>query len=235
MPAKKNSSKRSENRYTSAPSKADAPKAKEIPSKEISAKAVEPKLPPVVAASGSSAAAETRIVSPATSSAAATLIAALRQSDADVARDAATSLGALGESAAVEPLIQVLNNVDGYYHSVVRAAAAASLGKLGDRRAVEPLIDAIGDSLAEPSAEAIRALAAIGDSRAVSPLIDVVRNPNGFFLPIARRAAVVALSRFQSDQKAAGELLTVSTNPWEDPVIRQAAIDGVGPSTKNRS
>jgi len=234
MPAKKNSSKRSESRYTSAPSKADASKAKEIPTKDISAKAVEPKLPPVVAASGASAAAaETRIAAPATSSAAAALIAALRQSDADIARDAATSLGALSESAAVEPLIQVLNNVDGFYHAVVRAAAAASLGKLGDRRAVQPLIDSINDSLAEPSAEAIRALAAIGDSRAVSPLIDVVRNPNGFFLPIARRAAVVALSRFQSDQKAAGELLSVSTNPWEDPVIRQAAIDAVG--SKNRS
>jgi HEAT repeat protein len=222
MPAKKNSSKRSENRYTLAPSKADASKAKETPAKETPAKEISAK------------AAETRIESPKTSSAAAALIAALRNSDADVARDAAISLGALGDSAGVEPLIQVLNNVDGYYHAVVRAAAAASLGKLGDRRAVGPLIDAINDSLAEPSAEAIRSLAAMGDSRAVAPLVDVIRNPNGFFLPIARRAAVVALSRFQSDQKAAGELLAVSTNPWENPVIRQAAIDAVG-SSKNRS
>src|SRR5271170_787089 len=193
MPAKKDSSKRSASRYTSAPSKADASKAKEIP-----AKAVEPKLPPAGAAGGLSAAAETRVQSPATSSAAAALIASLRHTDADVARDAATSLGALGDSTAVEPLIQVLNNFDGYYHAVVRAAAAASLGKLGDRRAVEPLLDAINDSLAEPSAEAIRALAAIGDSRAVGPLVDAVRNPTGFFSPIARRAAVVALSNFKS-------------------------------------
>jgi HEAT repeat protein len=223
MPAKKNSKKSSANRYTSAPSKANAPKAKEVPAINVEAK-----LPPA------SAAAEIRIESPATS-AAARLIAGLRDSDADIARDAATSLGALGDSAAVEPLIQILNNVDGYYHAVVRAAAAVSLGRLGDRRAVEPLLNTIEDSLAEPSAEAIRALAAIGDSRAVSPLIDVVRNPSGFFLPIARRAAVVALSRFKSDEKAKAELLTVSTNPWEDPVIRQAAVDVVGSSAKNRS
>jgi HEAT repeat protein len=156
----------------------------------------------------------------------------LRHSDADAARDAATSLGALGDANAVEPLIQVLSNRDGYYHAVVRAAAAVSLGQLGDGRAVEPLINAIQDSLAEPSAEAIRALGAIGDSRAVNPLIDVIRNPNGFFSPTARRAAVGALSRLQFDERAAAELLTVSTNPWEDPVIRQAAIDIIGSSAK---
>ena len=234
MPAKKNSSKRSESRYTSTPAKATTPKAKEVPAKEIAAKNVEPKSPSAPVASASSAPAETRIETPA-KSASAELITALRNSDADIARDAATSLGSLGDSAAVQPLIQVLDNSDGYYHAVVRAAAAASLGRLGDRRAVEPLLNAINDSLAEPSAEAIRALAAIGDPRAVEPLIDVIRNPSGFFLPIARRAAVTALGRFQSDERAAAELLAVSTNPWEDPVIRQAAADSSGPSAKNRA
>lgn len=220
MPAKKNTNKRSESRYTSVPSKPTAEKAKETAAKLVEVK-------PAIAQKISTTAAKHPV-----ESAAVPLIAALRDSDADIARDAATSLGALADAAAVEPLIQVLNNTDGYYHAVVRAAAAASLGRLRDARAVEPLLAAINDSLAEPSAEAIRALAAIGDSRAVAPLIEVVRNSSGFFLPIARRAAVAALSRFASDQRAAEELLAVSTNSWEDAVIRQAAVDAIGSAAK---
>ena len=119
------------------------------------AKTVEAKSPAAGTMKVLSTAAETKIETPATSAPTA-LIAALQNSDADVARDAATSLGALGDRAAVEALIQVVSNADGYYHAVVRAAAAASLGRLGDRRAVDALLGAVNDSLAEPSAEAIR-------------------------------------------------------------------------------
>ena len=207
MPRKKDSSKASETRYTASPSKTEEPKAKKAAAVEVKdAKAITPE--------------------------AAALIAALRNSDADIARDAATALGTLGEASAVEPLIQVLGNLDGYYHSVVRSAAAASLGRLGDRRAVDVLLGTISDSLAEPSAEAIRALAAIGDPRAVNPLIEVVRNSNGYFLPIARRAAVAALGKFQSDRLVAAELLAVSTNTSEDSVIRQAAVEAIAPTAK---
>src|SRR5215218_1849232 len=53
-----------------------------------------------------------------------TLIADLHRADADVAREAAATLGESASPAAVEPLIEALTNVDGFYHSVVRAAAA---------------------------------------------------------------------------------------------------------------
>jgi len=208
MPRKKNSSqsstKRSTSRFTSAPSKSGSSKPAEIPVVRVEVKQ------PAAAATTPSP-----IPAPA-----AALIASLRNSDADSARDAATSLGALGNSAAVQPLIDVLQNLDGYYHPVVRAAAAGSLGRLGDPRAVEALLVAMRDTYAEPSAEAIRALAALGDPRAVAPLIEVVRNSTGFFLPTARLAAVVALSNFRDDQRAAAELQAVSANTWEDPVIR---------------
>jgi HEAT repeat protein len=149
-------------------------------------------------------------------------ISSLQSSDADIARDAASILGTLGSTAAVEPLIAALNNDNGYFHSVVRAAAAASLGQLSDARALEPLMNAVRDPQAEPSAEAIRALAAIGDARAISTLIDVIRNPSGFYLPIARRAAVIALGRFRSEE-AISELRSVASAAWEDLVIREAA------------
>lgn len=154
----------------------------------------------------------------------AALVAKLRGGDADTARDAAIALGALGNRSAVEPLIEAVSDSTRYYHGVVRAGAAASLGRLGDARAVDALLGAVRDSLAEPSAEAIRALAAIGDCRAVGTLIEVVRNPNGFFLPVARRAAVVALAQFK-DAKAAAELTAVVDDPNEDADVRQAAID----------
>ncbi|MGA3065360.1 MAG: HEAT repeat domain-containing protein [Tepidisphaeraceae bacterium] len=211
MPSKKKPTKSSESRFTSAPSKRSSSKSKQTPAIEIPAK-----LPQASAALAASTAAP-----------AAALIADLRNSNADVARDAATSLGSLGNPTAVESLIEVINNFDGYFHPVVRAAAASSVGQLRDRRAVESLLVAVRDTNAEPSAEAIRALAAIGDDRAINPLIEVIRNRDGFFLPIARRAAVIALGSFKSNDLAASELQAVSTSTWEDSVIRQAAVDAL--------
>ncbi|MDB5334114.1 MAG: lyase domain protein repeat-containing protein [Phycisphaerales bacterium] len=150
------------------------------------------------------------------------LIAALNDSDADVARDVAASLGLLGDRSAVGPLINTVENSNGYFHCVVRAAAASSLAQLGDVRAVDALVGAVNDPAAEASAEAVRALATLGDARAVEPLIEVVRNANGYFLPIVRRAAVLALAQLGGEQ-AAAELSAVASNSWEDPVIREAA------------
>jgi len=151
------------------------------------------------------------------------LITALRDSDADVAREAATSLGSLGSAVAVEPLIAVLNNREEYYHSVVRAAASHSLGQLRDLRAVPPLLDAINDPFAEASAEAIRALASLADPRGIPALLQVVRNQHGYFLDVTRHAAILGLAQIGGEQ-AACELRFVASNQWENAVIRAAAI-----------
>ncbi len=153
-------------------------------------------------------------------------IAALRNTDADLARDAATALGKLADAAAVEPLIEVLSNENGYFHSVVRAAAASSLAELRDPRAFQPLVNAVRDTMAEASAEAVRALATIGDPRAVAVLIDILRNQAGYFLPTVRLAAVTALKQLGGPQ-ATAELLKVASNGWEDPVIRESATQAL--------
>jgi len=150
------------------------------------------------------------------------LIDALFDSDADVAREAAAALGVLRQSSAVEPLIRVLSNREGYFHGVVRAAAASSLARLGDSRAVEPLLAAIHDPMAEASAEAVRALADLADPRAVQAIIDVVRNDDGFFLSIVRRAAVLALAKF-GGEPGRNELRAVAADDYEDSVIREDA------------
>ena len=150
------------------------------------------------------------------------LIVALHNADADIAREAAVSLGQSGNKAAVEPLMEALGNQDGYFHSVVRAAAASGLGELHDVRAFDTLVSAMNDPMAETSAEAVRALANLGDTRAIQPLIDVVRNADGFFLPVVRRAAVIALKKMGGTQ-AVAELSAVAACTWEDAVIRQDA------------
>jgi HEAT repeat protein len=150
------------------------------------------------------------------------LISDLRHEDADIAREAAVALGATGSPAAVEALIEVLENADGFYHSVVRSAAASSLARLGDKRAVASLLCAVNDTMAEASAEAVRALADLGDARAVETLVGVVQNVTGFFQPVVRLAAVHALGRFDAPQ-AEAELAHVAADPSEDTVIRDAA------------
>lgn len=150
------------------------------------------------------------------------LITALRDSDADIASDAAAALGTLGDKSAVEPLIEVIYNANGYFHSVVRAATACSLGQLKDVRAIDSLLFAIDDTMAEASAEAVRALATIGDRRVVGVLIDVIRNRTGFYLQIVRLAATVALAKLGGEE-ATAELRSIAENSWEDQIIRNAA------------
>ena len=150
------------------------------------------------------------------------LIAALRDIDADIARDAAIELGRLGNASAIQPLIEVLNNTDGYFNGVVRAAAAGSLANFRDERAFLPLLQAVSDPMAETSAEAVRALATIGDARAVGALIETVRNRDGFFLGTVRLAAVRGLIQLGGEQ-AKAELAYIANDGFEDAVIREAA------------
>ncbi|CAN5523074.1 hypothetical protein BH10PLA1_BH10PLA1_12440 [soil metagenome] len=152
------------------------------------------------------------------------LIGTLRVPGAEAARDAALTLGQSGSFAAVEPLIEVLTNAQGFFHPLVRAAAATSLGKLKDARAVDALIAATGDSTAEISEEAALALGCIGDKKAVQPLLNIVANRACFFLHPVRRAAVKALGEFRTAE-VSSVLLAVSINDAEDDDVRQAARD----------
>ena len=152
------------------------------------------------------------------------LVALLRSPEADTARDAAIELGHTDEAAAVEPLIDVLTNAEGYFHPVVRAAAARSLGELRDVRAIDALITATGDTMAEVSEEATLALGHIGNTRAMQPLMNIVANKAGYFLQPVRRAAIISLGEFR-DARVLSVLLAVSMNESEDPMVRQAAKD----------
>jgi HEAT repeat protein len=98
------------------------------------------------------------------------LIAALVDGDKEVRRNAAATLGALGDPRAVEPLIGMLEDRS----SKVRESVVAALGGLGDARAVEPLIAALGDVRVRSSV--VQALGRLGDGRAVEPLVAVLED-----------------------------------------------------------
>ena len=68
------------------------------------------------------------------------LIAALKDNNKLVRREASTALSRMGEKA-VEPLIAILGDEDWR----VRGAAAWALGKIGDKRAVDPIKPLLDD------------------------------------------------------------------------------------------
>lgn len=114
---------------------------------------------------------------------------------------AAQKLGELGDSRAVEPLLQALHDRS----SEVRANAIEALGKLGDRRAVEPLIQCLQDSDFFARTRAAWALAELRDVRAFEPLLQRLETENDT-APCA--AIVSALGKF-GDTRAIDSLIAI--------------------------
>jgi HEAT repeat protein len=102
------------------------------------------------------------------------LVAALKDNNTSVRRDAASALGKMKDARAVEPLITALADSD----PNVRRDVAEALGMIGDARAVEPLIAAFEDSDDQVRNYATEALVKFGDARTIEPLIDALEGHN---------------------------------------------------------
>jgi HEAT repeat protein len=164
------------------------------------------------------------------------LIAALKDKNENVRREAAGALGRMGD-VAVGPLIAVLEDED----ANVRGAAARALGQTGDARAVEPLIGVLKDdthSVRNAAAEALDLLGwkpdrgrtgawywiAKGDYRkcvaigavAVDPLIAALKDKN----ENVRREAAGALGQI-GDPRAVEPLIAALKD--EDRDVRESA------------
>jgi HEAT repeat protein len=96
-----------------------------------------------------------------------TVLAGLRDREAEVRVRACAAAAAYNDRAAVEPL---LANLAGDKDWRGRLAAALALGVVHDERSVKPLGAALDDKQAEVRAAAAASLAAIGDMRAMDPL-----------------------------------------------------------------
>src|SRR5688500_7967368 len=95
------------------------------------------------------------------------LIAALKDSDAGVRKQAAIALGELESSAAVPALIDALKDSE----VEVRQSAMSALGDIGDARAAAAIAGALKDADPRVRARAAGALAEIGDKGAVEALM----------------------------------------------------------------
>ncbi len=119
------------------------------------------------------------------------LIEKLKHKDIKTRCDAAKALGGLGDTRAVEPLIEALKD-ESYYevnrhaiipmkaiHFRVTRFAAEALGKIGDRRAVKPLIKVLKDDSWSVRMSTMLALGDIGDPAAIDPLLQAAKNQHG--------------------------------------------------------
>lgn len=123
------------------------------------------------------------------------LIGSLRDRSVEVAVAAAAALAAVGGAHAQGALLAVLENREGYYHSLTRAAAVHGLGTLLGAGERQPLERALRDSDAEVSIAAIAAWTAGAAQGAAGALLPLIENADGFFLPITRVAAARSLER----------------------------------------
>ena len=147
------------------------------------------------------------------------LIKALEHWDSDVSRDAAEALGRIGDVAAVEPLVALLQR---NLWDVVRGpAAAGALGSIGDPRAVDALISALRDAVPTVSIKAERSLGSIRDPRAVDALISVLAD-GGERGPVSAAWALGSIG----DPRAVDALISALADP--DPGMRSAAPAALG-------
>jgi HEAT repeat protein len=154
------------------------------------------------------------------------LIAVLKDKDVDEVPKSyvVRILGLIGNTKAVEPLIDVLkdNSV------VVRSEATKALGLISDRRATVSLIDLLTNKneWITVRINAASLLGSIKDERAVMPLIDELKSD----ITSIRSNAVVALGNIK-DKRAVPLLVQIMENPKEDDAIRAnavTALDSIG-------
>jgi len=100
------------------------------------------------------------------------LTRALKSTDEEVRREAARSLGLIGDPQAIKPLTEAMQDERWF----VRETAALALGRIKDPSVMEVLIMALKDRSAGAREAAAKALGEIADPRAIGPLINVFRN-----------------------------------------------------------
>jgi len=172
------------------------------------------------------------------------LINALKNGDKPVREGAALTLGEIGDSRAVEPLVAALYDrptssnatralvklgevavaplVACLQHDnkFVREDAAFALGEIGDTRALDPLIDALKDEDTFEQDVIVVALGKLGEPWALEPLIALLKSVH----VEQRRQAAIALGKL--GDPAAIEPLTALLQD-KDMHVRREALEAL--------
>jgi HEAT repeat protein len=121
------------------------------------------------------------------------LLVALRDGNALVREAAAESLGMVGATAAIDPLLEALQR--GSEDRNVRSAAAEALGKLQASAATDPLCTALRDPVWNVRYAAAVALGRLGDPSARDALTNCVRYEANNFVRTAAQESLAQLKR----------------------------------------
>jgi HEAT repeat protein len=123
----------------------------------------------------------------------AALAAALRDASAEVAVEAAEALGKHRGPGATRALRAALDNSDGYYSPMTRAASVRALGAILPADEAALIANAVTNVDPMVSLAAIAALAERDEPASRDALATVLENRAGFYLPLTRQAAARAL------------------------------------------
>lgn len=148
------------------------------------------------------------------------LARALHDPSVEVAIAAVETLAQRRDSRAVRAVLGVLENADGYFSPVTRAAAVFSLARALPDTELAPVFEAIRDVHAEVSVAAIAAVAERAPQLAASQLLPILRDRTGYFVPLVRLAAANALARTGTlSAAAAAELMQTEGDPAVQSVL----------------
>ena len=136
----------------------------------------------------------------------------------DARADAASALGALGDSAAVDPLIAALADPD----ASLRAAAADALGLLADDTAVAPLLATIADGDEAVRIAARAALAQLSEAIDGDALVSILVDALGDDVGLIRATAADLLG--QSGERAALSPLLGAVGDGDEEVTRAVTV-----------
>ncbi|MFT3921199.1 MAG: HEAT repeat domain-containing protein [Myxococcales bacterium] len=150
---------------------------------------------------------------------------ALRDESAEVAAAAAVSLSRHGTPRALAALREVLENRDGYFSPVTRAACVHGLARCVDAASAGPVLDVVQDVDAEVSIAAILAITERVPELATPRLLSVLSDDTSYFLPLVRLAAANALTKLGTlTQDTLNNLLHTETDGEVRRVLEGALL-----------
>jgi HEAT repeat protein len=153
------------------------------------------------------------------------IIAALKDPDVAVRREAAGALNGINYPGAIELLIPILKDSD----AEVREKIARGLRGYHDNSVIENLITALSDSHPDVRISAAQSLGSISNSRAVLPLIALLGDKNAD----VRKHSKEALERIKTTMEQPGIDYPLNSAPSELSFINHVLTLSESPSSAN--
>jgi HEAT repeat protein len=155
------------------------------------------------------------------------LVQALRDSSAEVAVAAVDALASHHGAQSTQMLLSVLANTDGYFNPMTRVAAMAGLARRLRLDELGPVFAAVRDIDAEVSIAAVAVIGERAPAVARDHLLPILRDTQGYFLPLVRLATANALERAGClHGSLAQELLQIESDPAVRRVLERSQYLG---------